>query len=244
MIGSPEAVQAIAEFGKDEYGSVSKEVMRASDRIEPDLFLDIIAPQLNPRHLHGDAVAHALRKFGIDRMSSLQEAEELVLSGLRAGDLSILQRLPDLRRLTLRGPSVTDLSPLNCLRKLRQLNLSRVAVKDLSPLRDLPDLAYLGISYGDMDATQLVGMVGLTSLTLWSVKVGNAIALKDLRSLRHLSLMDVSGGNIGFLENMPRLTGLRLSGAKRYFRRSRARLISVSNRHIHAGSRRTFVLVR
>jgi predicted NACHT family NTPase len=43
-IGSLEAIEAIAEYAND-YGSVLREVVRTSNRIDPQLFLDLIVPR-------------------------------------------------------------------------------------------------------------------------------------------------------------------------------------------------------
>jgi len=191
MVGSLDAVQAIAEYAN---GSdlVLKEVVRASDRVDPDMFLEWIAPRLDPTRLPGDAVSHMIARFGFDigQIINLEHARELSLSGGRARDLAVLQRLSHLRSLTLAGPAVADLSPLRSLPELRVLTLSRVSVNDLSPLRSLSALSSLWIRYSDVDAGQIYGMTELKSLSIWEGKISNQEALRSLSGLQSLSLFD------------------------------------------------------
>jgi Leucine-rich repeat (LRR) protein len=210
MIGSAEAIHAIADYTV-EFGSVLNEVVRSSDRIDPGMFLELIAPRLDAKRLPGDAVARALRTFGIEAIPGLEQATELSLSGARAGDLCILSRLPHLHSLTLTGPAVTDLAPLRWLNSLTHLTLNGVEVHDLSPLQEMPSLRNVSIRHGFVDASQLAGVAGLASLSLWSSDVANAEELEKLIGLRDLWILDTYI-DLAFLRGMPGITNLSLSG--------------------------------
>jgi hypothetical protein len=190
LVGSIEAVQAIAEYANFWSSAVMKEVVRSADRIDASMFLQFVAPQINAAQLPGEAVAHALRKFGIKGMKSLELAEHLSLSGPRAGELSILRCVPCLKTLSLKGPAVTDLNPLQHLNTLGDLNLSDVRVTDFSPLQYLPNLKGLSISRSTVDLLQLVGLTQIQSLNLWDAKISNTSALGILVNLHRLTLWE------------------------------------------------------
>src|SRR5471030_1117092 len=207
LIGSLEAVQAIAEYADDSSFSVLREVVRSADRVETSIFLQLVAPRLDARRLPGDAVAHAFLKFGISGMKSLELAEKLSLSGRRAGELSILQCVPNLKTLDLRGPAVTDLDSLGSLTDLRDLTLSSIAVTDLSPLQRLINLNSLRISYSAVDLLQIAGLAQIQTLSLWNATISNLWALKSLVSLQSLIMLQ---GCIDDLAPLKSLVNLQL----------------------------------
>ena len=209
MIGSSEAAHAIGEYAAD-YGIVLKEVVRASNRIDPAMFLDIIAPRLDLTRLPGDALAEMIAKFGCEAINGLEQARELSLSGSKALDLSVLAKVPNLVILSLAGPLVTDLRPLRRLRQLRQLILTGVGINDFSPLSNLPSLEYLRITQMSVDANDLLNARGLSSLSFWGGKVFNPDVLSGLRDLRTLCLLN-SEVNLGFLRDLVGIRHLSLS---------------------------------
>jgi hypothetical protein len=210
LIGSLEAVQMIAEYADDHSFAVLKEVVRSADRVDPGLFLQLVAPRIDARRLPGDAVAYAIRKFGIQGMKNLELAESLSLTGRRAADRSILQCLPNLRTLDISGPAVTDLNSLRNLMTLRSLTLSGIGTNDFSPLQRLIYLERLVIRYVPLDLSQLAGMATLQSLSVWDAKISNEVALQTLTSLRDLMLLGCEVNDLAPLRTLENLESLTL----------------------------------
>jgi Leucine-rich repeat (LRR) protein len=214
LIGSLEAVQAIAEYA-DEYSFlVLREVVRSADRVDTNSFLQLVAPRLDVTRLPGDAVAHAFRRFGMQGMKSLELAEALTLSGPGAADLSVLQCFPKLRTLELSGPAVTDLNPLRGLVTIRDLTLSSVKVGDFSPLQHLATLERLEIRYTAVDLHQLEGMSTLRSLSIWDGKISNQWALQSFINLQRLTVLGTGLDELEPLKTMASLRSLTLSRFK------------------------------
>lgn len=207
IIGSPDAIQAIAEYA-DDYGTVAKEVARAADRIDPAAFLDLIAPRIRPEGLPGDAVAFLIRKFGFENLPKLEDARELSLSGTWALKPQALERLPHLRSLNLTGPRHTHLSYLQPLSELTTLSLTDFMTPDLAPLKGLPSLKQLMFKNGEFDAAQLMD-ARLTVLSLSGAIIKNPEALQSLRRLERLILNSPSVDPT-FLKKMNQISRLML----------------------------------
>jgi hypothetical protein len=210
MIGTREAVQAIAEYTRDYGGSVLKEVVRASDRIDPSMYLELVGPHLDINSLSGDSVAHLMFKFGVDGVINLRQARELSLSGGSARDLGVLRRFTNLHSLRLSGAGVKDLDPILHLKKLEYLILDRVATGDFSVLRRLPKLRSLTINRCAVDALQLADISGIGLLSFSGAEIRNAEALSNVRSLHYLQMYDTKV-KLAFLKDLAMLTRLTLS---------------------------------
>jgi len=211
VIGSLEAVQAIADYADDSSSEVLKEVVRSADRIETDIFLQLVASRLDARRLPGDAVAHALRRFGFGVMKGLELAENLSLSGRAAGELSILQAFSNLTDLTLRGFAAVDLEPLSNLTTLRSLTLQNIAAIDFSPLRHLTDLVSLTVWGSALDLGILAGFTQIRSLVVFSGQVSNVQSLERLASLERLTLFRCGVDDLAPLRCLVNLGALTLS---------------------------------
>ncbi len=64
LIGSSDALHAVAEYASDYRMPVLREVVRCADRFERGSYEQLVVPELNARNIPGDALVNALRLFG------------------------------------------------------------------------------------------------------------------------------------------------------------------------------------
>jgi hypothetical protein len=224
MIGTREAIAALAGHATGSTGSVIREVVRASDRIDPEMYLEVVVPQLNPRDLPGSAIAQLIEKFGFDRMPALQLANELSIAGTGTRNLGYLRRFARLETLRLSGRGVEDLTPLVVLRDLKRLVLDRVPLIDPSPLKGLPLLSDLYFSRCSVDAQQIAEIARTEVLRFSMVDIKNPEALSRLPDLRNLAVFQ-SNVDFAFLKGVKQITRLSLS----YFYADTSLLASLDN---------------
>jgi hypothetical protein len=210
MIGTREAVEAIAEYATDYSSLVLKEVARASERVDPDLYLEVVVPRLDAKRLPGDAVGLLIRVFGFDQGIHLEDARELWLTGSGVRDLGFLRKFAALEFLKLSGPLVTSLAPLSCLKDLKTLTLERARVSDFSPLVALPALKNLHFSRCTVDGNQIAEIRGIEVLTISSGEINDPEALARLPNLRRLNIFSVKV-DLAFLRRMKKIKHLSLS---------------------------------
>ncbi|MGA8086967.1 MAG: NACHT domain-containing protein [Terracidiphilus sp.] len=214
VIGTRESIQAIAEYA-DHYSSfaVPKEVVRASDRIESHLFLELIAPRLRVQDLPGESVSLLIERFGFDQICNLETATDLTVWGSRARDLSILRKLPELRSLRISGPEVQDLTPLNDLIKLERLTFEKIPVLRLAGITFPSTLEYLEVKRCSIDATELAR---IRSLKMLSINYSHVLNSRELTSAHNLRRIFIYNSEIDFtfLIGMNKLVHLSLVEAQ------------------------------
>ncbi|MCL1998329.1 MAG: leucine-rich repeat domain-containing protein, partial [Turicibacter sp.] len=143
------------------------------------------------------------------------EITALDLSHQNLRDLEPLAELTNLRFLNLSSNQITDISPLASLVNLRDLDLSRNEITDLRPLAELANLEVLELwnnrimdvrPLADLQLNRLElsnnmifnispleNMVGLWHLGLGNNRITDISPLAGLRSLRSLSISEISG---------------------------------------------------
>jgi hypothetical protein len=174
LIGSPEAVQVIAQYAQDWSTLVQREVVRSAQRIDKQLFLEAIAPNFNPDVLSGDVVAELLRKFGPASIPKLKFANSLRLSGEADADLSLIAQVPNVRNLELDRLGVVDLNLIaEAAGRLERLYASYTAVKGVALLHRLERLS---MGEAPVDLVEFAGLPHLRELSLASC---------DLHTRRH-----------------------------------------------------------
>lgn len=193
MIGSLEAIDAIAEYAEHDKSSwaVQKEIIRSADRIDHGLFLSIIAPHIDVGRLPGDAVANAFRIFGPGVFKGLQDAPELKLDA-KYSDLSILNHFPQVESIELVGSAYSDISALRIARKLRSVRITKTSVRDLSPLRGLPSLSELHLTSHGLDLARIANIETITSLKIWDFPLANLSVISSVRNLTDLQFWGVT----------------------------------------------------
>jgi hypothetical protein len=209
LIGSFEAVQAIAEYAEDFSSLVLREIIRAADRVDVNLFLQFVAPRIKASRLPDDAVGHALWKFGTQGIPKVELAEAVALSGRKARDLSILKHLHRLHTVTLSDSDINDLTPLQQVLRLTSLSLRRTSV-DISQLTELRTLRSLNI--WDCSVTNQWAFQNLTQLerlTLFGCQLGELTPLVPLQNLIYLSL-DGFTGDLSPIRSLANLQSLRI----------------------------------
>ncbi len=209
VIGTREAVQAIAEYASNTSAAVLNEVVRASDRVDRELFLELIAPRLVPQNLPGGAVAQIIERFGFE-VIDVAEAKELSVSGEMARSLDVVEMLPNLTSLRLGGSAVSDLVPLRYAKSLRRLLLERMDLTKVAGFEELTALIGLDISRCRVDAAQIAGMPGLEWLTVFQTTVLNPENLAMCPNLRSVSIFSCDF-SLTFLKELRRLKHVTLS---------------------------------
>ena len=194
LIGSAEAIEAIGGYAGSSSRGVLKEIVRSAERLDPRLFLELVAPHMHVQSLPGDAVSSLIRRFGFGGVLRLERAKELKLSAAMARDLSVLRSLPDLEDVHLAGTAVRDLNALARLTRVRTLVLSQTAVTDLSPLQGLASLRHLTLWNHAVRNVSVAGLTGLESLQVW----GSGADLQSIARLTGLQRLTLGpGGPIG-----------------------------------------------
>jgi hypothetical protein len=209
MIGTREAVEAIAEYATDYSSLVLKEVARASERVDPDIYLEVVIPRLDAKRLPGEAVGLLIRMFGFDQVIGLENARELWLTGNGVRDLGFLRKFAALESLKLSGSLVTSLAPLSRLKDLKTLTFERVKVSNFSLLKLLPALENLYFSRCIVDGDQIAEAKGIEMLMFSSGEINNPEALARLPKLRRLHIYSVKV-DLAFLQGVKRITHLSL----------------------------------
>jgi energy-coupling factor transporter ATP-binding protein EcfA2 len=167
LIGSLEALQAIAEYAGDNRITVSREVVRAADRFDMASYVRLVAPRLNAALLSGESIGRALVRFGAQGVRDLSSVTEVSVRATEVNDLSILQGLTKLQQLDVENCRISDLSPLRGFTEIRRLNLAYTRVSDLSPLRGFTNLEWLSLTRtGISDLSPLQGLTKLESSIL------------------------------------------------------------------------------
>ncbi len=209
LIGSLEALQAIADYATDHRISVLREVVRAAERFETDLYSRWVGEQLNATDLSPKLVGRLidLGVKGIKRLSSLTILE---LRSATQATLAVLRELSKLRILYLSGNFI-DLSPIQHLSNLEELMVSSVQLSDLSALQGLTKLKELHIWADSVrDITPLKSLSNLRTLSLSSNEVGDISALKGLHNIEQLLLRGTQASDLSALAGMPNLRVLDL----------------------------------
>ncbi|HEY1189008.1 MAG TPA: leucine-rich repeat domain-containing protein, partial [Gemmata sp.] len=197
LIGTPEALNALAGYGIDDRKGVLHELGDSVPLMSRNVReIDYLGRSDIRRisHLSGlTGLAYLyLNSTGVTDLSPLSGLTGLAylyLSSTGVTDLSPLSGLTGLRELYLISTGVTDLSPLSGLTGLTRLNLNSTGVTDLSPLSGLTGLTRLNLnSTGVTDLSPLSGLTGLTELYLNNTSVTDLSPLSKLTGLRNLYL--------------------------------------------------------
>ncbi|MCP2170030.1 SMI1/KNR4 family protein [Goodfellowiella coeruleoviolacea] len=111
---------------------------------------------------------------------------------------------PAVQRLTVATADEIALDALRAAPELRQIRLSgRTA--DLTAVRDTP----IEVLELDLDAVDLAPLAGHPTLRLLTITTGDAVDLGPLRTVAHLSGLDLSHATVHDIETVAELNGLR-----------------------------------
>ena len=236
LIGSDEALQAIAEYARDNKVTVLKEVARSADRFEEEQFSRLVLPALDVALLPEDLTGRLFMRFGAQSLRGTVSIRELNLKRPPLHILHDLHKLPALRRLSLSGlnpegvavveeltlleslelaiDEVLDLSLLRTLKNLKSLHLNGHSVQDLSPLGDLKNLQHLGVwSTNVVDISPVRTLENLSSFTLSGVGVQDLSPLRALKNLKELMLW-LDEVDLSPLSGLDNLRSLSLGGRR------------------------------
>ena len=231
LIGSLEALQAIADYTDDDRVTVMREVYRSADRFEASDFARLVGSQVGSLDLYGTQISDlsALRLF--TNLQSLRLSGEetwhvralhvctklrsLDLGWTQLPDLSLLRGLTNLQSLNVSGPNISDLSPLQALTNLRSLKVWSSKVSDLSPLQALTNLRSLGVGGSKVsDLSPLQALTNLRSLGVGGSNVSNLSPLQALTNLRSLELSVTQVSDLSPLQGLTNLRSFELSGTQ------------------------------
>ena len=152
---------------------------------------------------------------GVDQLTGLEHAINLVDFVCENGSVSDLTPLADLRsltRLSLKSNAISDIAPLGELYSLTRLELWDNAISDITPLAELRSLRVLVLHTNSIsDITPLVGLEALTELGLGRNAISDIAPLTELRSLTWLWLGDNAISDVTSLSGLEALTSLTLS---------------------------------
>ena len=152
---------------------------------------------------------------GVDQLTGLEHAINLVDFVCENGSVSDLTPLADLRsltRLSLKSNAISDIAPLGELYSLTRLELWDNAISDITPLAELRSLRVLVLHTNSIsDITPLVGLEALTALGLGRNAISDIAPLTELRSLTWLWLGDNAISDVTSLSGLEALTSLTLS---------------------------------
>ena len=152
---------------------------------------------------------------GVDQLTGLEHAINLVDFVCENGSVSDLTPLADLRsltRLSLKSNAISDIAPLGELYSLTRLELWDNAISDITPLAELRSLRVLVLHTNSIsDITPLVGLEALTELGLGRNAISDIAPLTELRSLTWLWLGDNAISDVTSLSGLEALTLLTLS---------------------------------
>jgi Leucine-rich repeat (LRR) protein len=213
LIGSTEALHAVAEYAADSRMPVLREVVRCAERFDRSSYETVVVPRLNAANIPGDALVSAIRLFGAPAIKGLEAVRVLNFTNCRIDDdLSALRHVPNLEDLDLWQKQVTDLSPLQELRRLAHLSLGYSAVEDLSPLQGCLRLRRLRLPGTRVyDITALQGLRHLEQLDLSNTGIIHVAPLKDLPKLWSLDLANTRVRDITPLRNVTSLSLLNIA---------------------------------
>ncbi|MGD1095150.1 MAG: hypothetical protein ABSB35_24555, partial [Bryobacteraceae bacterium] len=216
LIGSLEALQAIAGYADDGRFTVLREVARSAERFDPDSYLQLVVPHLDVSRLPEDVAGRLLAKYGIQELKGIASVTAVALSNPPPEVLAALHDLSALRSLALSGLAVDDLSALRGLTKLESLRLKGTHITDLSALRDFPNLKFLELDCHP-DLTDITPLRDLTMLRRLHFTTSQNRDLGPLESMADIETLILDGPGIGDLsplKNLPKLQALHLWGTE------------------------------
>jgi Leucine-rich repeat (LRR) protein len=158
------------------------------------------------------------RVTNISALQDLEYLSKLYLSNnSRVSDVSALKNLRNLTVLDLSGTKVSDVSALENLKSLTVLDLSGTEVSDVSALRNLKSLSTLNLNSTSVNNVSVLKDLNLSTLNLrfrGNVVVNGVISLvmtatlEDLKGLKSLSTLDLSGAHVSDLSPLTELKNL------------------------------------
>jgi hypothetical protein len=167
-------------------------------------------------------------------ITSLPNLKHLELIGPSFSDLGPVASAGHLQSLTLQHTAVYDFTPLRGLERLKRLSIywnnSLFEPLGIGDLVGLEDLSLW--SNDEIDTTAISGLIGLKrlnfgsgevkdlaplhnlprieSLSFYSSRIRDLSPIGEIRSLRHLYLLGVSGGVLGGLAGLSNLTSIEI----------------------------------
>ncbi len=240
LIGSLEALQAIADYADDDRVTVLREIVRSGDRFETPDFARVVGSRLDATKLDIALIHEAFVRFGargirrlesaipgsslrlegssvkdLSGISGLTNLQSLHLGYTQVSDLSPLQGLTNLQSLDLHSTPVSDLSPLQGVTNLQSLDLHSTQVSNLSPLQGLTKLQSLDLGLTQVsDLSPLQGLTNLQSFTLQGSQVSDLSPLRGLTNLQSLTLWQTQVSDLSPLQGLPNLQSLYFEGTK------------------------------
>jgi hypothetical protein len=201
LIGSLEALQAVAQYADDDRFTVLREVARAADSFDADSYGQVVVPRIDVSLLPADAAGEMLVRFDARRLKGLDRLKAVELTNPLAETLLTLRELPALESLVLLGADVIHLDILRGLTNLTRLGLKRTHVADLSVLRDLVDLHTLELEL-PINSPDLATLGALDKLTTLELKANGATDLAPLKDMTNLRALYLSGSGITDLSQL------------------------------------------
>lgn len=149
----------------------------------------------------------------ITALGALTSLKELTIeNGDKIADFGVLYSLSDLEYLLIQSELLKDISFVKDMKKLQDLTIKDSIVIDVSALEDLTSLTRLELTNNSeiQDFASLSSLVALDTLVL---DLGSVDSMPSVEQWQELTSLSVRGAeDIGFLESLPNLINLTLSG--------------------------------
>jgi internalin A len=159
----------------------------------------------------------------ISIVQGLPNLTTLILDDITITNIDFVKGLPNLTTLKLCRAKLSDISPLENLTNLTELDLSENRITDLRPLQNLTNLTKLYLEsergrHNTLDISPLQNLIKLTILNLGGNNIKDLSPLHSLTNLTDLELPQntITDAVFQFLQNLPKLTILRLSAQRKH----------------------------
>ncbi|GAI43718.1 unnamed protein product, partial [marine sediment metagenome] len=149
----------------------------------------------------------------IQPLASLNDLEELYISGTSISNLGPLKRLKKLKVLTFSNTKVKDISSLGSLTSLEELDFSRTDISDIKSLALLKNLKILNFSNSKVfDISVISSLTELQELSLGGKgSISDISVLASLSKLKKLYFANTTLSDISPIASLPQLEILNLS---------------------------------
>jgi hypothetical protein len=216
LIGTEQALNALAAYGRDTRVMVAREIIRAWSSFDIKEYASKVLA-VSPLDRGGITMTSPEQLNAVGDLKHLSELR-VNLPGSNAS-LEPLRGLMQLTRLDIRySRKLSDLSPLEGLVNLEHLDLEECSsVERVSVLRGLQSLKFLDLSHTAVRSIEPVG--GLTSLAWLGLQGLPIRSVRPLRSLARLRSLFLDGchelSDLGALEALDELRTLSIREARK-----------------------------
>jgi len=130
-----------------------------------------------------------------------------------SGDINSTDML-EVYDINIKGLGVTNLQGLEYATELYSFSLSRENIKSLEPLKNLTNLAYLTISYSEIEELpiEFEKNENLNNLSIIDTKINDASFLKNMPNLNHLTMTDAGLKDISAIKDLNSIVQLNFHG--------------------------------